>query len=105
MVILQRKQKTPLLTPEQMRDGGKIRYRNITSFVFSGSSCKSHFFWRYVIKEQAINQEIAGIQVRLVGAQGEQLGIVSAEEANRLAEQAGVDLVMVAPSANHRFVK
>ena len=77
----------------------KIRYRNITSFVFSGSSCKSHFFWRYVIKEQAINHEIAGIQVRLVGAQGEQLGIVSAEEANRLAEQAGVDLVMIAPTA------
>lgn len=42
--ILDEKQKTPLLTPERMSDGGTIRYRNITSFVLSGASCKSHFF-------------------------------------------------------------
>ncbi|MFQ6772862.1 MAG: translation initiation factor IF-3 [Clostridia bacterium] len=58
----------------------------------------SLFFGGIVIKEQATNHEIAGIQVRLIGEQGEQLGIISAEEANRMAEQAGVDLVMIAPN-------
>ena len=34
-----------------------------------------------------------------MGAQGEQLGIMSAAEARRLADEAGVDLVKIAPSA------
>jgi len=37
--------------------------------------------------------------VRLVGQEGEQLGIVTIEEAVRLAEEAEVDLVEIAPTA------
>lgn len=39
-------------------------------------------------------------EVRLVGINGEQIGIVKLAEANELAEEAGVDLVEVAPAAH-----
>ncbi|MDC8445037.1 MAG: translation initiation factor IF-3 [Nitrosomonas sp.] len=38
-------------------------------------------------------------EVRLIGLDGEQLGIVKLTEANELAEEAGVDLVEIAPTA------
>ena len=37
--------------------------------------------------------------VRVVGAAGEQVGVVSREDALKLAEEAGVDLVEIAPQA------
>jgi translation initiation factor IF-3 len=49
--------------------------------------------------EHRINRHIRVPQVRLVGVQGEQLGIVPTEDALRLAQEAGVDLVEVAPGA------
>ncbi len=38
-------------------------------------------------------------EVRLIGVDGEQIGIVRLAEANELAEEAGVDLVEIAPTA------
>ena len=38
-------------------------------------------------------------EVRLIGADGENIGVVSTEEAQRLAREAGFDLVEVAPTA------
>ncbi|MDR4519524.1 MAG: translation initiation factor IF-3 [Nitrosomonas sp.] len=38
-------------------------------------------------------------EVRLIGLDGEQMGIVMLAEANELAEEAGVDLVEIAPTA------
>lgn len=46
-----------------------------------------------------INQRIRARELRLVSEDGEQLGVVSREEALRLAEESGVDLVEVAPKA------
>ncbi|HMO02380.1 MAG TPA: translation initiation factor IF-3 [Oligoflexia bacterium] len=43
-----------------------------------------------------INQKIIAKEVRLIGAEGEQLGIVSIREALARAEEAGLDLVEVA---------
>ncbi len=37
--------------------------------------------------------------MRLVGAEGEQIGVVTIAEANRVAEEAGLDLVEIAPQA------
>lgn len=37
--------------------------------------------------------------MRLIGPQGQQLGIVSAEQANNQADSFGLDLVMIAPDA------
>lgn len=46
-----------------------------------------------------INQEIDAPEVRLIGVDGEQIGIVSLVEANNQADEAGVDLVEIAPTA------
>ena len=50
-------------------------------------------------KSVRINGEINAPEVRLVGVEGDQLGIVSVQEAMRLAEEAEVDLVEIAPMA------
>nr|WP_318684199.1 translation initiation factor IF-3 [uncultured Acetatifactor sp.] len=46
-----------------------------------------------------INEQIRDKEVRLIGENGEQLGIVSSREAMRMAEEAGLDLVKIAPTA------
>lgn len=46
-----------------------------------------------------INEQIRDKEVRLVGSEGEQLGIMSAKEALKLAEEAELDLVKIAPKA------
>ena len=46
-----------------------------------------------------INEQIRDREVRVIGEDGEQLGIMSSKEAMRLAEEAGVDLVKIAPTA------
>ena len=47
-----------------------------------------------------INEEILDKEVRLIGAQGEQLGIMSAEEALKVAAEHDLDLVKIAPGSN-----
>ncbi len=46
-----------------------------------------------------INEEIRAVEVRLTGINGEQIGIVSLNEAIAKAEEAGVDLVEISPNA------
>ena len=50
-------------------------------------------------KKSLINEFIEADQVRLVGADGIQLGIVPIEEARKVAEEAKLDLVLIAPDA------
>ena len=49
--------------------------------------------------EHQLNEEIQDKEVRLIGEEGEQLGIMSAEAANALAEEQGLDLVKISPNA------
>jgi len=63
-----------------------------------------HFFIVHVtegktISELMINEEIRDKEVRVIGEAGQQLGIMSAREALQLAEEAGLDLVKIAPTA------
>ncbi|MBQ6728159.1 MAG: translation initiation factor IF-3 [Clostridia bacterium] len=51
-------------------------------------------------KEHQLNEEIRDREVRLIGETGEQLGIVSSREALKIAEDAGLDLVKISPTAN-----
>ncbi len=46
-----------------------------------------------------INEEIRDKEVRLIGEDGSQQGIVSLEVAMRMADEAGMDLVKIAPQA------
>ena len=46
-----------------------------------------------------INENISAREVRLIGADGEQIGIVSIDEALRIAEEAKLDLVEISADA------
>ena len=50
-------------------------------------------------KAHQINEEIREKEVRLIGADGEQLGIMSSAQALSAAEDAGLDLVKISPKA------
>lgn len=50
-------------------------------------------------KEQRLNEDITYEQIRLVSDSGEQLGILSPDEARKIAEERGMDLVEIAPNA------
>lgn len=65
-----------------------------------------HRFWKErPISEPRINDRIRVSEVRLVGPAGEQVGVVRVEDALRLAEEAGLDLVEVAPEARPPVAK
>lgn len=50
-------------------------------------------------KKNRLNGEIAAREVRLIGLDGDQVGIVSIHQALSAAEEAGVDLVEIVPNA------
>ncbi|MBR2868221.1 MAG: translation initiation factor IF-3 [Clostridia bacterium] len=50
-------------------------------------------------KEQQINEEIRDKEIRVISNDGEQLGIMSAAEALKIAESKSLDLVKIAPAA------
>lgn len=49
--------------------------------------------------ETEINFDITDKEVRVIGADGQQLGIMSSADANKKAEEAGLDLVKISPNA------
>ena len=49
--------------------------------------------------EAQINEEITDKELRVLGPDGEQLGIMSSTEANKKAEEMGYDLVKISPNA------
>lgn len=65
-----------------------------------------HFlFWRYKTisannsKDLPVNEEIKVPEVRLIGANNEQLGVMKTDDARAYAYNNGVDLVLIAPTA------
>lgn len=52
-----------------------------------------------IISELMINEQIRDREIRLIGKDGEQLGIMSARDAMKLAREANLDLVKIAPTA------
>ena len=67
--------------------------------------CHSHFLFclmevlTIAKLDHQLNDEIQDKEIRLIGADGAQLGIVSAEEANAMADEQGLDLVKISPNA------
>lgn len=61
-----------------------------------------YFSWRCVTIASVtheINEEILDSELRVIGEDGEQLGIMSAEEALKIAEEKELDLVKISPQA------
>ena len=52
-----------------------------------------------IAKDMMVNDGIRARELRLIGSDGEQLGVKTKAEALKIAEQANLDLVLVAPSA------
>ena len=59
----------------------------------------------HISAEARINERIRAPEVRLVGPKGEQIGIVSINDALKLAQEADLDLVEVAPTARPPVAK
>jgi translation initiation factor IF-3 len=68
----------------------------------------THFFyfsWRYKAistnntKDLPINEEIKAAEVRVIGAENEQVGIMKIDDARNYAYNHGVDLVLIVPNA------
>lgn len=57
------------------------------------------------ISDPRINERIRVPEVRLVGAQGEQIGVVKIEDALRMAQEQDLDLVEVAPTSKPPVAK
>ena len=53
----------------------------------------------YIISDLMINEQIRDKEVRVVSETGEQLGIMSSKDAQKLADEQGVDLIKIAPTA------
>ena len=47
-----------------------------------------------------LNEDIHDKEIRLIGSDGEQMGIVSSEEELKIADAQGLDLVKISPQAN-----
>ena len=62
--------------------------------------CLKRYIWRCtIISDLMINEQIRDKEVRLIGENGEQLGVMSARDALKLAKEAELDLVKIAPTA------
>ena len=72
----------------------------LSTFLLYSTGKVHDFLWRCTaISDLMINEQIRDKEVRLVGEDGEQLGIMSSKEAQKLADEAGLDLVKIAPTA------
>ena len=62
--------------------------------------CRPHFVLEvFHITDLAINDAIREKEVRLIGTDGAQLGVMPTEQALRMAEQADLDLCLISPKA------
>lgn len=90
----------PLLSVRLALYGSKAN-QVICVILSAGSLCPLIFIWRCIVinTELQINEEIRDREVRLIGADGAQLGIVPVRRALELAEEAELDLVKIVPNA------
>ena len=69
-------------------------------FFFFEENTVLFLLWGYkAISELFINEQIRDKEVRVVGEDGTQLGVMPTKEAQKLADEAGLDLVKIAPTA------
>ena len=52
-----------------------------------------------IAKDHKVNEQIRVRQIRLIGAEGEQIGIIDTRDAGAMAREKNLDLVMVSPQA------
>ena len=78
----------------------------LTKYCRTRSNYTSHIKWRCrTISDLMINEQIRDKEIRLIGEDGEQLGIMSARDAFLKAQEANLDLVKIAPTAKPTVCK
>lgn len=56
--------------------------------------------WRCnTISDLMINEQIRDREVRVIGTDGQQLGVMSSRDAQKLADEAELDLIKISPKA------
>ena len=71
-----------------------------SSFFFAHKAKNVFDTWRCkTISDLMINEQIRDKEVRVIGADGEMIGIMSSKEAQALAREAELDLVKISPNA------
>ena len=75
-------------------------FQNVMRWLTESQVSVLSILWRCTtISELMINEQIRDREIRLIGQNGEQLGIMSARDAYLKAQEAGLDLVKIAPTA------
>ncbi len=62
-------------------------------------ACRGRAEVMNIAKDHKVNEQIRVRQIRLIGGEGEQVGIIDTRDAMNMAREAGLDLVMVSPQA------
>lgn len=79
-------------------------YLQIFDLVIFGRTFRpTKFFLKEIttiFKELLINDQITSKEVRLIGEEGEQLGVLTTAEAQSIADKSGLDLVLMSPNGN-----
>lgn len=88
-------------------DAGPFRFAHRLAFrvPINRTNLYPHFGGGLISTDFRVNDRIRVPEVRLVGPNGEQVGIVRIEDALRLAQEADLDLVEVAPTARPPVAK
>lgn len=80
--------------------GSRMLYGRAVKPAYCGASNRATIIRRCTtISDLMINERIRDKEVRLIGQDGEQLGIMSSKDAMKLAREADLDLVKIAPGA------
>ena len=67
--------------------------------LFNGELSYSSFGGSEIARQYKVNEQIRSAQVRVIGENGEQLGVMSLDQGLQLARESDVDLVEVSPNA------
>ena len=82
---------------------GFTRQRRTRTAQRVGCDCifptRSLFTEGKAISDLFINDQIRAKEVRVIGPTGDQLGVMSIQDARKIADDEGVDLVLIAPTA------
>ncbi len=102
IIIAVLKQRLARLSPCAAHAAGlRHFFRRKRMIMSDGFTARRSFFRRCmdIATELMINEEIRDREVRLIDENGEQLGVMSTQQALQLAEERGYDLAKIQPSA------
>ncbi len=84
------------------------KFNKLFYYFLVGNILSAKFFLKEIttiFKEQLINEQITAKEVRLIGTDGEQLGVMPIEKARQIADNEGLDLVLMSGSSNPAVCK